>query len=186
MREIGVCLMAYGYVTNKPISVPAALTILLSFVEGPRNIRKILADLKYSNEVIDITEFLSHHLLDVSAIAVDCNTKMNKVRELQHTCKERSVYKTLIETWSCITGRYSYASKLIALDDNMFEGGECMYGYKLPVDGNDVMKYMGVGPSKEVKEVLDELMQEAFKKPDINRRRCIQIIKKKKDEKANN
>lgn len=39
------------------------------------------------------------------------------------------------------------------------------FNYKLPVDGNDVMEVLGIGPSKEVKEALDRLWMFAFVNP---------------------
>ena len=57
------------------------------------------------------------------------------------------------------------------------------YGYKLPVDGNDVMNVLGIGPSEKVKIVLDRLLKFVFVNPDHSDRDSLmryleQIIKK--------
>lgn len=56
-----------------------------------------------------------------------------------------------------------------------------MLGYRLPVDGNDVMELLGIPPGPEVKKTLDALLREAFRNPDITRDECIALILKKKD-----
>ena len=54
--------------------------------------------------------------------------------------------------------------------------GKSYFEYKLPVDGNDVMKALNIEPGKKVKEALDMLLQEAFKNHDLTKEDCIQLI----------
>jgi hypothetical protein len=53
-----------------------------------------------------------------------------------------------------------------------------MIGYKLPVNGNDIMEIRNIKPGKEVKKILDYLFEEAFKNPKITRDECVEIVKK--------
>ena len=70
---------------------------------------------------------------------------------------------------------------------NMFREYEnanlMFYTYKLPVDGNDVMEVLGIGPSEKVKIALDRLLDFVFANPDHSDRDNLmryleQIIKK--------
>jgi hypothetical protein len=59
------------------------------------------------------------------------------------------------------------------------------FTYKLPVDGNDVMAVLNIGPSKEVKEALDRLWMFAFVNPQHSDRSnllnyLVQVIKNDK------
>ena len=51
------------------------------------------------------------------------------------------------------------------------------FEYKLPVDGNDVMEILGIEPGKKVKEVLDFLLQEAFKDYYLTKEDCAILLK---------
>lgn len=55
--------------------------------------------------------------------------------------------------------------------------GLSMKGYKLPVDGNDVMEVLHIEPSAKVKECLNWLMKFAFNNPKISREELLKQIK---------
>ena len=52
-----------------------------------------------------------------------------------------------------------------------------MFGYKLPVNGNDVMETLNIKGGPIVKKILDELLDYAFYDPDITKDECITYIK---------
>ena len=65
------------------------------------------------------------------------------------------------------------------------ENVKMFFTYKLPVDGNDVMVALNIGPSKEVKEALDRLWMFAFVNPQHSDRSnllnyLVQVIKNDK------
>lgn len=57
------------------------------------------------------------------------------------------------------------------------KNGLSMKGYKLPVDGNDVMEVLHIEPSAKVKECLNWLMKFAFNNPKISREELLKQIK---------
>ena len=82
--------------------------------------------------------------------------------------------------FECYNSELSYFYDLVTRKDVMK-----FFTYKLPVDGNDVMEVLGIGPSKEVKEVLDRLWMFAFVNPDHSDRENLmnylkQVIKNDK------
>lgn len=56
--------------------------------------------------------------------------------------------------------------------------GNKMFGYKLPINGNDVMKTLNIEGGPKIKIILDELLDYAFYDPDMTKGFCIDYIKK--------
>lgn len=67
--------------------------------------------------------------------------------------------------------------KIINMTKKMIEKGQAMFGYKLPVDGNDVMKILNINPSEKVKRYLNLLMDMAYANPFITKKECETILK---------
>lgn len=59
----------------------------------------------------------------------------------------------------------------------MLANGRKMFGYKLPITGDDVMNELGIKPGRDVKLVLDRLLKMAFQDPNIQRDSCLRQIK---------
>ena len=55
--------------------------------------------------------------------------------------------------------------------------GNKMFGYKLPINGNDVMEVLNIKGGPIIKTILDELLDYAFYDPDITKEECINYIK---------
>ena len=51
-----------------------------------------------------------------------------------------------------------------------------MFGYKLPVTGNDIMETLGIGPGPIIAEINNRLLKKAFLDPGITRGRCLQLL----------
>ena len=52
-----------------------------------------------------------------------------------------------------------------------------MFGYKLPIDGNDVMEILSIEPGPKVKNYLEHCIKMAFNNPNITKEQCIKEIK---------
>ena len=52
-----------------------------------------------------------------------------------------------------------------------------MFGYKLPINGNDVMEVLNIKGGPIIKTILDELLDYSFYDPDITKEECINYIK---------
>ena len=70
------------------------------------------------------------------------------------------------------------AMHVLAMCIKLLNNSEACFGYKLPVDGIDVMEVKKIGPGKEVKKYLDYLLEQAFENPHITREECLDLIKK--------
>lgn len=51
-----------------------------------------------------------------------------------------------------------------------------MFGYKLPVDGNDIMEILKIEPDEIISKINKRLLNHAFINPDITRDECIKIL----------
>ena len=51
-----------------------------------------------------------------------------------------------------------------------------MFGYKLPVNGNDIMNILKIEPSEIISEINKRLLNHAFRNPDITRDNCIKLL----------
>ena len=67
--------------------------------------------------------------------------------------------------------------KIINMTKEMIEKGQAMFGYTLPVDGNDVMEILNINPSEKVKRYLNLLMDMAYINPFITKKECETILK---------
>jgi hypothetical protein len=82
----------------------------------------------------------------------------------------------------CIVDQYdSLVKKVSESEDHMR-----MFGYKLPVTGDDIMEILGIEPGPLIAEINKRLLNQAFLDPGISRGRCIQLLPgiKKEAEKA--
>ena len=127
---------------------------------------------------INFTKKYKGCVLDITG-----NLKKDMIANMQYDCKNFSKFSCAVNARKFIKSIYSWkfndfddegvinicTSKMMLCDKSYFE-------YKLPVDGNDVMKALNIEPGKKVKEALDMLLQEAFKNHDLTKEDCIQLI----------
>jgi hypothetical protein len=52
-----------------------------------------------------------------------------------------------------------------------------MFGYTLPVNGNDIMDTLGIGPGQMIRAVQEDLLCDAFVNPNLSKEECIELIK---------
>ena len=56
----------------------------------------------------------------------------------------------------------------------------CMFNYKLPIDGNDIMKARNIEGGPDVKKILDKLMERVFYDPTVvTKDYCLSLIRKR-------
>ena len=141
-------------------------------------VEDILRRLKYDNYTIKEVCFLVKNHMRTKNFGDNCDKiKPKNLNKLIYTCKTKERYKRLIEVIECdnlsheplhnIYGQYWYFMK--HLDSPMF-------GYKLPIDGNEIMYVLGIEPGVEVKMIMDKLIKHAFSNPDINKEQCIKQL----------
>ena len=133
---------------------------------------EFLNKFKYSNHTIEKVNF---YAMNVFPIELACNLKLgSKVREIAYSCATINDFNNIVSI--------AKSSPKTKDENEAFEFLEEidvdeMIGYKLPVNGDDIMEIRGIGPCKEVKTIIDHLLECAFKNPKITRDECVEIIK---------
>lgn len=147
-------------------------------------VKTILKRLKYCNDFINDISFIVKNHMITKQWGDDCkHMKDKKLRKLQYTCGEHLFYMLcdLIngdnmahEKEYCMPNQID---NILERTEQMIDDGTCMFKYVLPVNGNDIMEYKNLKPSKEVKMYLDYLLKVAFSKPKITKDECFKLIK---------
>lgn len=143
------------------------------FFIGEEKSKKFLNDFKYSNEfsrAVGLYAKESWHL--ELACAWDLP---EKVREIIHKCRSSKEFMDIVAVSKSCNCLNKVERGIFSVLDNI--DIEEMIGYKLPVNGDDVMSILGISPCPKIKRILDYLMGKAYESPKITREECINIIK---------
>ena len=141
-------------------------------------VEKILRNIKYDNETIKEVCFIVRNHMRTKNFGNDCQKiKQKNLNKLIYSCQNIERFDKLCRVIDCdnmshhpdhvITGQYGYFVE--HLDSPMF-------GYKLPITGNDVMETLGIEPGQDVKMILDKLVKQAFQNPEITKEQCIKQL----------
>lgn len=138
--------------------------IFLKFTD--KETEDILKKMRASNDVIKEVVWYKNHS-DPSVIKT-----MKGLRKFLYECEKlpRFIHSLNIFSFYGVdkTETYSFA---------LHNVGSKMFGYKLPINGNDVMEALNVKGGPIIKTILDELLDYAFYDPDITKEECINYIK---------
>ena len=144
----------------------------------------ILRRLKYSNEFIKDVQFLVKNHMRTKNWGDDCSHMKDKsLRKLQYECgnKYYAMLLSLIDADNKAHAPEYCLNNQCRLIDNrtveMIVENTDMFGYRLPIDGNDVMVIKGLKPGREVKECLDYALKLAFNNPKIDKETLLKHIK---------
>lgn len=161
----------YDYITK--------MAILLYDIKDPE---KALRELKYSNDIINEVMFVINTGNAMLSRPFNVYWYYESLRELQYKCKTPERFARVSRAnyayfWGAGGYEYGVLETGLMMDSNrLIQEGTDMFGYKLPVTGNDVMEHLGIEPGKKVKEVLDMLMKAAYKNPLITREQCFDLM----------
>lgn len=151
-------------------------TVLGAFVQNwyceSKQRNKFLKEFKYSNDIINKVNF---YAMKAFPLELACKWKLgSKIREIAYECKTIDDFNHIV----------AIAKSFPRLKDGSWVFNflktidvEEMIGYKLPVNGNDIMEIRGINPGKGVKRIIEYLFEQAFKNPKITREECIEIVK---------
>jgi poly(A) polymerase len=154
---------------------------------------RIMKDLKYDNDTIKEVAFLiENHMRTKQAGHGAKYIKDKTLNKLLYQCGTFERFCSLMRIIECdnmshaeehcIVDQYdSLVKKVSESEDHMR-----MFGYKLPVTGDDIMEILGIEPGPLIAEINKRLLNQAFLDPGISRGRCIQLLPgiKKEAEKA--
>lgn len=156
--------------------VPDVITIRLSRVFShllDGEIKTVMRNMRYPTSTIDNTIWFANHS-DWSVFSSDVGLR-------------RYIYdaRTLGRLRFCMKMFRALGYDTKSLDKRIFQSLNFKFiGYKLPVDGNDVMKGLNVAGGPLIGKILDELLNEAFRNPLITKEECMDRaaeIKKEND-----
>lgn len=148
-------------------------------------IEPIMRTLKFPNEEIKEVRFLALHHMDCKSWGCRCeHMKDKKLRKLQHLCKTEGRFHLLMtlihaDNMAHAEGKCmpDQVALILARSEEMKGEGSAMFGYKLPLTGNDVMSIKGLKPGPHIKECMDYLMKIAFVNPLQSREEFEKLLK---------
>lgn len=149
------------------------LSILFRLLDED-TIRKLVFDMKYPNKVADDILFI--HKFDVD-YRIDYRTfDLNKIRKAMYYSKTADRFSMLTDYLEAVSkdGAEIYMISI-------FDIGDIMYGYKLGVNGYDIMEAFDIKPGPKVKSLLNFLIKNAFTDPSkyLDKNYCLEILKNK-------
>ena len=151
------------------------INLAIVYAQLPNVVNK-MKYLKFSNDVIKKVCFY----LELFDMILFTNFTPASIRKVQYLAKS---YDNLFNACTIFVsvmnrkGDIERVEKIINMTKKMIEKGQAMFDYKLPVNGNDVMKILSINPSKNVKRYLNLLMDMAYANPFITKKECETILK---------
>lgn len=143
----------------------------------------ILRELKYDTDTIKKVQFLiRNHMRTKQAGDGAKYMKDKSLHKLLYECKTFEMFKSLMRIIECdneahakdccIHNQYSELVAKVELEGSHSK----MFGYKLPVTGEDIMCVLGLEPGPIIAEINKRLLNQAFMDPEISKERCIKLL----------
>ena len=143
----------------------------------------ILRELKYDTDTIKKVQFLiKNHMRTKQAGDGAKYMKDKSLHKLLYECKTFEMFKSLMRIIECdneahakdccIHNQYSELVAKVELEGSHSK----MFGYKLPVTGEDIMSVLGLEPGPIIAEINKRLLNQAFMDPEISKERCIKLL----------
>ena len=139
--------------------------IFLKFTD--KETEDILKNMKLSNDIIKEVLWYKNHN-DYRKIQT-----LKGLRQFMYECSSLPKFIHSLNIFS-----FYGVNKMETYKYALHNVGNKMFGYKLPINGNDVMETLDIKGGPKVKKILDELLDYAFYDPDITKEFCIDYIKK--------
>ena len=150
---------------------------------GAEMVGDILRELKYDNDTIKKVQFLiRNHMRTKQAGDGAKYMKDKSLHKLLYECKTFEMFKSLMRIIECdneahakdccIHNQYSELVAKVELEGSHSK----MFGYKLPVTGEDIMSVLGLKPGPVIAEINKRLLNQAFMDPEISKERCIKLL----------
>lgn len=143
----------------------------------------ILRTLKYDNDTINEVQFLiRNHMRTKQGGNGGELIKDKSLNKLIYDCKTFERFKSLMRVIEsdnmshkkecCIHDQYEGLFMRVKGSDKHMK----MFGYRLPVTGDDIMTVLDIKPSPIIAEINKRLLNKAFLNPDITKEECIKIL----------
>ena len=143
----------------------------------------ILKELKYDNDTISEVQFLiRNHMRTKQCGDGGMYMKDKSLNKLLYECKTFKRFCSLMRVIECdnlshkkeccIHNQYVELLARVSASEVHMK----MFGYKLPVTGEDIMGTLNISPGPIISEINKRLLNQAFMDPGISRGRCIQLL----------
>ena len=150
-----------------PKDLIVRLAVLFNRLETT-TIKILMRSMKYSNDQIDEVCFL----VEKGNKYKDYTFIKPTVRQIMFECKTFSRFCCLTSFLEAIEEK-GYELKLMG----MLDVGDVMFGYKLPVNGDDIMKEYNLEPGPLIKEILEYLQTQCFFNPYQTKKVLLKSVK---------
>lgn len=142
--------------------------------------REALKRLKFDNKTIDEVVFVIENHMRTKNYGYCCEKmKISQFNKFAYECGNFKRFERVCRVIE--DDNYAHAKDHIiigqydALIDKTI--GSVMFGYKLPINGNDIMNEFSIKPGPDVKNVLDQVLHCAFNDPNITREVALSYAK---------
>lgn len=143
----------------------------------------ILRSLKYDTDTIKEVRFLIvNHMRTKQAGIEGRLMKDRSLNKLLYECKTKERFMSLMRVIECDNMSHKKEHNILGQFTGLVMRVETssqhmkMFGYKLPVNGNDIMNILNIRPGEIISEINKRLLKQAFRNPDITREECIKIL----------
>lgn len=170
-----------GKIKTRTVGVDGRVHFYDHETVGAELVHDIMVKMRYSNDIIEeVCFYIKNHML-TKGWGDDLNhMKMKTLRKLMYKCKTEERFNHLMEVIDADNKSHKSEHCLLLQATRVLEVSQTekrMFGYQLPINGNDVMEVLGIEPGPKVKKYLDHCMKLAFNNPDITKEDCIKEIK---------
>ena len=159
-----------GVLYNSIDAVPSNLKIRLSRIFkafSNNKTEEIMRNMRYSNDVIkDVIWFKNHS--DAKSVS-----NIKGLRKFMYECKTSSRFINALSIFRADEGE---EFRRLVFSTALKEVGNKMFDYKLPVNGNDIMKTLDIEGGPIIKKILDELLDLAFSDPTLTKDDFIKYV----------
>ena len=159
-----------GMLYNSIDSVPSNLEIRLSKIFkafSDNKTEEIMRNMRYSNDIIKNVIWFKNHS-DAKSVS-----NIKGLRKFMYECKTLPRFINALSVFRADEGEEFHR---LVFGTALKKVGNKMFGYKLPVDGNDIMKTLDIEGGPIIKKILDELLDLAFNDPTLTKDDFIKYV----------
>ena len=151
---------------------------------GPKIAKEALRRLRYPVSIVkEVAFYVENHMYFFSFKSDNPNDKV--VRRVQYYSETPERFEKLMRLMQAdrmaVTKKYQepdFYNNIMAYSNKMIKNGLAMFGYKLPVDGDDIMKIKGIPGGHNVRVIKEALLNHAIKNsPKMSHESAIKFIK---------
>lgn len=170
-----------GKIRTKTVGADGRIHFYDHETVGADMVRDIMHRMRYSNDITEeVCFYVRNHMITKGWGDDLSHMKMKSLRKLMYKAKTEERFNHLIEVINCDNCSHKKEHCMWNQGENILKvaaNEKRMFGYQLPINGNEVMEVLGIEPGPKVKKYLDHCMKLAFNNPDITKEDCIKEIK---------